>query len=121
LVCIFGCSKKADWSRTNRSQIHECRNWGTEYYTSVLEITSPRSFISGNTSIGTKHLYWILTSPSFAVSAWISYWKIPVSDLLAKSAATVDQVSWQVPDQEHECSNGGRRETSSVSTRGNLL
>jgi hypothetical protein len=25
------------------------------------------SFISGNTLIGTSHLYWILTSPSFAM------------------------------------------------------
>jgi hypothetical protein len=32
----------------NRLQIHECENWETEHYNSVLEITRPRSFISGN-------------------------------------------------------------------------
>jgi hypothetical protein len=42
-------------------------NWETEHYNSVLEITGPRSFISGNTYIGTRYLYWILTGPSFAV------------------------------------------------------
>ncbi len=36
-------------------------------FNSVLEITRPCSFISGNTSIETRHLYWILTSPSFVV------------------------------------------------------
>jgi hypothetical protein len=40
---------------------------GDRRYNSVLEITRPRSFISGNTLIGTRHLYRILTSPSFAV------------------------------------------------------
>ncbi len=33
----------------NRSQIHECGNSKTEHYKSVLEITRPPSFISGNT------------------------------------------------------------------------
>ncbi len=28
---------------------NECGNWETEHYNSVLEITSPHSFISGNT------------------------------------------------------------------------
>jgi hypothetical protein len=32
-----------------------------------LEITRLGSFISGNTQIETRHFYWILTSPSFAV------------------------------------------------------
>jgi hypothetical protein len=49
------------------SQIHKCRNWETEHYNSVLEITRLHSFISGNTWMGTRHLYWILTGPSFAV------------------------------------------------------
>jgi hypothetical protein len=50
--------------------MHECGNWETEHYNSVLEITKitrPRILISGNTKIGTRHLYWILTGPSFAV------------------------------------------------------
>jgi hypothetical protein len=32
----------------NHSQIYECRNWETERYNSVLEITRLHSFISGN-------------------------------------------------------------------------
>ncbi len=35
------------WEYINRSQIHECENWETEHYNSVLEITRLRSFISG--------------------------------------------------------------------------
>jgi hypothetical protein len=31
------------------SQIRECGNWETEHYISILELTRPRSFISGNT------------------------------------------------------------------------
>jgi hypothetical protein len=60
LVCLFGCSKigRQILVYINRSQIHECGNWKTEHYNSVLEITRPHSFISGNTSIGTRHLYW---------------------------------------------------------------
>jgi hypothetical protein len=41
LVCLFGCSKIG---------------------------TRPHSFISVNTEIGTRHLYWILTVPSFAMN-----------------------------------------------------
>jgi hypothetical protein len=37
------------WEYINRSQIHECGNWETEHYNSVLEIRRPHSFISGNT------------------------------------------------------------------------
>ncbi len=51
----------------NLSQIYECRNWDTEHYNSVLEITRLHSFISVNTKMGTSHLYWILTGPSYAV------------------------------------------------------
>ncbi len=32
-------------------------NWETEQYNSVLEIT-----VSGNTEMGTRHLYWILSA-----------------------------------------------------------
>ncbi len=39
----------------------------TWIYNSVLEIKRPSSFISGDTSIETRHLYWILTCPSFTV------------------------------------------------------
>jgi hypothetical protein len=51
-VCLFGFSKTGRLVLgiyINRSQIHECGNWETEHYNSVLEITRPRSFISGNT------------------------------------------------------------------------
>ncbi len=55
---IFGCSKIADtWMW----------NWKAEHYNSVLEITRPRSFIYGNTWIGTRHLFWILIGALFAV------------------------------------------------------
>ena len=37
------------WEYINRSQIHECGNWETEHYNSVLEITRPCSLISWNT------------------------------------------------------------------------
>ncbi len=50
-----------------RSQLHKCGNWETEHYNSVLEIMRPHSFFSGNTLIGARHLYWILTDPTFAV------------------------------------------------------
>jgi hypothetical protein len=33
----------------NISKIHECRNWETEHYNSVLEIRRLHSFINGNT------------------------------------------------------------------------
>jgi hypothetical protein len=41
------------WVQQNRqtdpgSQIHECGNWETEYYNSVLEIKRLRNFIYGN-------------------------------------------------------------------------
>ncbi len=41
-VHIFGCSKmdrQRSWKYINLSQIYECRNWETEHYDSVLEIT----------------------------------------------------------------------------------
>jgi hypothetical protein len=37
------------WEYINRSQIHECENWETEHYNSVLEIRRLRSFIYENT------------------------------------------------------------------------
>ncbi len=37
-------------------RLHECGNWETENYNSVLKIMRPHSFISGNTSIETRHL-----------------------------------------------------------------
>jgi hypothetical protein len=46
-------------------------NWETELYNFVLDIMRPSSFISGNKYIVTRHLYWILTGPSFEV-----YYKI---------------------------------------------
>ncbi len=68
-VCLFCCSEigRPSWKDINRSQIHEYGNWETEHYNSVLEKTRPHSFISGNTSIRTVHLYKILIHASFAV------------------------------------------------------
>jgi hypothetical protein len=45
------------WEYINCSQIHECGNWETEHYNSVLEITWPRSFISGNTKNRKPDIY----------------------------------------------------------------
>ncbi len=66
-VCLFGCSKigKLILGIFKCSHIHDCGNWEAEYYNYVWEITRQRSFISGNTLIGTKHLFWILTGPHF--------------------------------------------------------
>ncbi len=44
----------------NLSQIYECRNWETEHYNSVLEVTVP---FRGIHKMGTRHLYRIFTSP----------------------------------------------------------
>jgi hypothetical protein len=41
-------SSVLSWEYINRSQIHDSGNWETEHYNSVLEITRPRSLISGN-------------------------------------------------------------------------
>ncbi len=57
------------WKYIKRSQINECDNLETEHYNSVLEIRAVHSFIPGILQIGTRHLYWILTGPSFAVQA----------------------------------------------------
>jgi hypothetical protein len=43
-----------------------------EHYNSVLEIARSHSFIARTTKIGTTHLYWILTGPSFSVCVWRS-------------------------------------------------
>ncbi len=45
----FAGAEDRSWEYINRSQIHECGKWETEHYNSVLEITRPHSFISGNT------------------------------------------------------------------------
>ncbi len=50
-VCLFGWSKICRpilGTYMNCSQIHECGNRATVHYNFVLEITSLRSFISGN-------------------------------------------------------------------------
>ncbi len=63
-VHIFGC-RKIDRPileiYINRSQIYECRNSETEHNNSVLETMRLHSFASGNTEMGTRHSYWILT------------------------------------------------------------
>ncbi len=40
---------RPSWEYKNRSQIHECGNWETEHYNSVLVRTRLQSFISANT------------------------------------------------------------------------
>ncbi len=69
-VLIFGC-RKIDRPILEIyhffQRLYECRNWETEHYHSALEIRRLHSFISGNTWMGTRHLYWILNGPSFAV------------------------------------------------------
>jgi hypothetical protein len=42
-------NKQTDPVNIYRSQIHECGNWKTEHFNSMLEIARPRSYISGNT------------------------------------------------------------------------
>jgi hypothetical protein len=53
----------------NRSQIHECGNWETEHYNSVLEITSPHfwEYINQNQTFTVN---WSLNGPSLAVCHW---------------------------------------------------
>jgi hypothetical protein len=68
---IFGCSKierpiLETYIYLSDIQ-YESRNWETEHYNSALEIRRLHRFISGNKKMGTRHLYWILTGPSFAV------------------------------------------------------
>ncbi len=68
-VHIFGCSKidiPILEIYKSLTDIWVYRNWETEHYNAVLEIRRLHSFISGNTLMGTRHLFWILTSPSFA-------------------------------------------------------
>jgi hypothetical protein len=66
---ILTAAKQTDrsWKYMNLSQIYECRNWETKHYNYVLEIRRLHSLISGNTKKGTRHLYWTLPGPSFAV------------------------------------------------------
>jgi hypothetical protein len=61
-VCLFGCSKLGRPILGMYKSLTDTLsgNWETEHYNSVLEITRPRSFISGNTKIETRHFYWIL-------------------------------------------------------------
>jgi hypothetical protein len=70
-VCLFGYRKmgRPILGIFKSFTIHECGNWEKGHYNSVLEITRPYSFISRNTSIGTRHLYWILTGTSFTVKS----------------------------------------------------
>ncbi len=67
-VHIFPCSRPT-WKYINLSQIYECRNWKTEHYNSVLEITvsflgihnwEPDFYIGFSPAL---HLQWVSTSP----------------------------------------------------------
>ncbi len=74
MIYIFPGSKypERSWKNINRSQLHDYGNWETEHYNSVFERTRLRCFISGNTYIGTRHLYWILAGPSYKRNSKIS-------------------------------------------------
>ncbi len=50
------------WKYINRSQTHECGNWETEHYNSVLETTRPRNFISGKWECINRNQTFILDS-----------------------------------------------------------
>ncbi len=77
-VCLFGCSKigRPTLGIYNHSQIHECGNWETENYNSVCEITRPGSFISSNTSIGTRQFILDSQRP-FICSVELQGWNSP--------------------------------------------
>jgi hypothetical protein len=62
--CLFGYSEIGIpiLGIYNLSQIPECENLETEHYNSILEITSPTVSFLG---IHNRHLYRILTGPSF--------------------------------------------------------
>ncbi len=63
-VCLFGCSKIG---MDRWLQIHECGNWETEHYNSVLEKRGRKvSFLRLHKS-EPEIYYWILPGPSFAV------------------------------------------------------
>ncbi len=63
----FPAAELADrsWKYINLSQIYECRNWETEHYNSVLEITV--SFLGIHYWEPDIYLYWTLAGPSFAL------------------------------------------------------
>ncbi len=69
LSTYFPPAKQADrsWKYINLSQIYECRILETEHYNSVLEITV--SFMVIHKWEPCRHLYWIVTRPSFTVQA----------------------------------------------------
>ncbi len=55
LVCLFGCSKIGIPILKEKKSLTDTWMWKLREI--VLEITRPCCFISGNTQIGTKHLY----------------------------------------------------------------
>jgi hypothetical protein len=82
-VHIFPCS------RIGRPILEICKShtdiWVKELgYRTLLFCFGNNSFISGNTKMGTRHLYWILTGPCFAV------WVIEcLSDLITIGAVSL--------------------------------
>ncbi len=88
-----------DWPSADRSweyiyiafRLHVCGKWETENYNSDLEIMRPRSFIFGNTEIQTRHLYWILTGPSFAVYTSTKHYILSHIDI-----ESVQLIFWEI-------------------------
>ncbi len=70
----FPAAEKADrsWKYINLSQIYECRNWETEHYNSVLEISV--SFLGIHRWEPDIYIGF-LTGPSFSVCLGMSYWQ----------------------------------------------
>ncbi len=67
MFCLFGCSKIGRPILGMYKTLTNTCMWksGDEHYSSVLEITRLRSFISADTKIWTQHFFWIFTGPLF--------------------------------------------------------
>jgi hypothetical protein len=77
----LAAAKETDrsWKNINLSQIYESRNWETEHYNSVLEITRLHSFISGENPIYMSADMYIGFSPTLPLQC------IAFSQLTAKT------------------------------------
>ncbi len=87
-VCLFGCRKIGrPILGIYKSLIHEFGNWEIEHFISVLEITRPHSFISGNTLLWNQtfilasHRLFICSVQRCAVMWWCCVFG-PVMSLL---------------------------------------
>ncbi len=66
-VCLFGCRKIGRTILGIYKFLTDTWMWKLGDRTLLLCSVRPRSFIFGNTSIGTRHLYWILIDFLFGV------------------------------------------------------